>query len=294
MEEKPNNPATARQIELIIRKLTAPATMPGTLAAIIPLLKSTTLPIQQLAQIISADPSLTAQMLSLAASHSIKLDTDDNIITHTLEHLPAHVVRQAILSTKVYQPVTGSNPAVYRENLLRFSLTTACIAQQLSTGVLESDQKEIAFTAALLHNIGKLAIDDAMPKSFEKIINEARMLGVSDIEVERKYLGIDHTIIGKRLGEKWNLPQEIINSIWLHRSDTNAIDSTITDTKFISVIRLAYLIARNIPAADPGSYEPPADFKPLAEQLGITDPKINGIKRTLSKRISDSDFRAQL
>lgn len=287
MQPKHNNPATARQIELIIRKLTAPATMPATLAAIIPLLKNPTLPISQLAEIISADPSLTAQILSLTASHSIKLDnTDKNIITHALSELPEHVIRQAILSTKVFQPITDASPTAYREKLLRFSITTACIAEKLADIALDDSQKDLAFTAALLHNIGKLALDDAMPKSFEKILTEAQMLGLSDIETERKYLGIDHTIIGKRLAEKWRLPQPITNSIWLHRSDTNAINTSSADIKFISIIRLAYLIARSTPSADPASYEPPADYKPLAAQLEISNQQINGIKRS-SKNQTD-------
>ena len=54
------------------------------------------------------------------------------------------------------------------------AIAVACCAKEIAALVLGEKEKQLAFTAGLLHDVGKLAIEEAMPKSFEKIVKEAR------------------------------------------------------------------------------------------------------------------------
>ena len=62
-----------------------------------------------------------------------------------------------------------------------------------------------------------------MPKSLARIVEEAQSTQSSSRIVEQRQLGADHTILGKRLAQKWRLPEEITLAIWLHHSDTAAV-----------------------------------------------------------------------
>jgi signal transduction histidine kinase/HD-like signal output (HDOD) protein len=289
MIENATNSATSRQIELIVRKINSLSTLPCTLAGILPLLKGSRFVASQLIDFIESDPALTAKILSLLTQQDSNQPQQNISISKAIEKLPPALIRDAIFSTKIMQttsasPAAASSGATRRE-LIRFSIAVACAAKETAKILLDENNQELAFSAGLLHNLGKLAIEEALPKSFDKIASEARMLGQSDISVEKKYLGIDHTIIGKRLAERWKLPTEIIYSIWLHRSDPEAIPTAVAEHKIATVVALAYLIARNAQIGDCGSYEPYLSPLSFANALDITPQQIDQIGKNLKSQV---------
>jgi len=137
-----------------------------------------------------------------------------------------------------------------------------------------------------LHDIGKLAIDEVMPKSFTKIVSEAKARGVSMYEVEQAHLGLDHTIVGKRLAEKWHLPEEVTTAIWLHHSNIEAIADELPSGAIARVVHLADIIARQCQIGDSGSFDVPVLPDGPSEVLAIPAEKVQEIKDALRTEVS--------
>jgi putative nucleotidyltransferase with HDIG domain len=75
--------------------------------------------------------------------------------------------------------------------------------------------KEEAFTAGLLHDIGKVVIDQYAPKDSARIMEMVED-GMDAREAETDVLGVDHTRIGALIAERWQLPKSLCLVIEFH------------------------------------------------------------------------------
>jgi putative nucleotidyltransferase with HDIG domain len=144
---------------------------------------------------------------------------------------------------------------------------------------------QLAYSAGLLHDIGKLALDEVMPKSFERMAREARSQNTSIWRVEQKHLSVDHAVIGRRLAQKWNLPQEIVLAIWLHHSDPAIISEHLPAAGMAGIVRLADIITRQCEIGISGSFDPPDSVSELIESLSLSAEQISGIRSRLAGQV---------
>ena len=119
------------------------------------------------------------------------------------------------------------------------SLAVGCCAGQIAEKVLEPEQRQTAYLAGLLHDIGKCAMDEVMPKSFTRMVEQARSSQSGLLEVEQSHLGLDHTVLGKRLAQNWSLPEAVVSAIWLHHCDGQTLAADLPDVRIARVVALA-------------------------------------------------------
>ena len=113
-----------------------------------------------------------------------------------------------------------------------------------------------------MHDIGKFALIETMPKSFDRITQQAKSNKESSRVIEKQHLGIDHTIIGKRLAEKWLFPDVITLSIWLHHNINTIVLHDMPEATTAAVIHLADLFARKAEIGTSGSFNFPESVEP--------------------------------
>jgi putative nucleotidyltransferase with HDIG domain len=120
------------------------------------------------------------------------------------------------------------------------AIATAKAAEQIAK-FIKIVEPDIAYTAGLLHDIGKIVLDQfiaqVFPTFFDRIFNEKEDL----ISVEENLLGIDHTMAGKRLAELWKLPENLQQAISNHHNPEN----TTVDKELTHVVYFAdFIISR--------------------------------------------------
>jgi putative nucleotidyltransferase with HDIG domain len=279
----------ARQVELVIRRLNSLSTLPAVAASFLAELSQPNISLAALSQIIEADPALTARVLSLAREQALTAAS----VAEAMEKLPAAAVRDAILSVKVFQVFDANYDPdkirpLPRKQLAIHALAVACAAKEIAQVIWPQPfvDPQLAFSTGLLHDIGKLAIDEVMPKSFERVVNEAKAAGASGADIERKYLGLDHCTVGKRLAEKWGLPSQIVLGIWLHHSDPDAISQNMPDARIAQIVRLADTIARACQLGNSGSFDEPAYSAAMLDAIGITRQQIENITQNLPQQVT--------
>ena len=83
-----------------------------------------------------------------------------------------------------------------------------------------------AYTAGLLHDIGKIALDQLVADSAPMFYRNLQDHRTGILELENRLMGTDHTRVGRTLAERWNLPSRIIDAIAHHhtpeKSDSDA------------------------------------------------------------------------
>jgi len=95
-------------------------------------------------------------------------------------------------------------------DLAKHSLCVAVASELLAKAVHPDLKPELAYTAGLLHDVGKLALAYACSAQFEKIRLHQQEKGCSWRQAEHDLLGYDHSDIGGTLLEAWEFPENLV------------------------------------------------------------------------------------
>jgi putative nucleotidyltransferase with HDIG domain len=290
MPDEPANTTVTQQIELAVSRLDSLSTLPCIAVQFFSKLIQGQFSPSAAADIIESDPALTARILSLIEQRGMSLPDGRFSLRQALDKLSAYDVRDAVLSVKVFyavglDDVTDRDRITAKKELLLHSIAVACCAKDIAEMASPQMDSQLAYSAGLLHDIGKLALEEVMPKSFARIVEEAKSTKKCSRAIEQKHLGTDHTIIGKRLGQKWRLPNLIVLAIWLHHSQTVTISEDMPEARIAAVVQLADSIARQAGIGCSGSFDLPEPAESIAQWLAISPEQLQQIRRKLPETV---------
>jgi putative nucleotidyltransferase with HDIG domain len=110
-----------------------------------------------------------------------------------------------------------------RGDLGRHCLWVAIAARELARHTGGRVDKGVAFTAGLLHDIGKAVISDFMVELAPRIVARASDDAFGDhLEAERQVMGTDHCEVGCGLARHWKMPESLISGIMHHHRPDQA------------------------------------------------------------------------
>lgn len=192
--------------------------MPGTAVRLLALIDDPAMRVSQIEEILRHDPGLTANVLRLANSAYFGIPSKvgsirQAVILLGLKRLIQMVIA-ACVSTIIDKPVPGYD--LPPGELWRHSITVSVAAEGL-VKVLQVEAAEEIFTAALLHDVGKLVLGDFVKDDFKQI-ETAVSQGISFEMAEKIVLGTNHADIGARILTNWSLPPEIVNAVRFHHA----------------------------------------------------------------------------
>ena len=164
----------------------------------------------ELASVIASDQALTAKMLRLANSAYYGYARRINTARDAVVLLGFRAVRSATLVSTVIEAVRGEG-RIDREAFWRYSVTVGMLAEVLARA--QGHHQHHAFTAGVLHNIGRLALDQRAPGALGAAIDLSASSGRSLREAERELLGFDEVDLGAALAERWSFPEALVGAI---------------------------------------------------------------------------------
>ena len=171
-----------------------------------------------IAKVVSQDPSFTVRLLRVANSPFYGFSSRIDTVSRAVTLIGTSQIRNLALSTSVAKAFAGlPNTLVSMENFWRHSLYCALVARILAkrSGKCEP---EAVFTAGLLHDIGELVIFNRLPEQAKEalllVLDSGDELAIH--EAERQVMGFDHAQIGGELARLWHLPQMLEECIAFH------------------------------------------------------------------------------
>lgn len=210
-------------IEQIVAKTTDLPTIPAAAIKVMRETQSSSSSAASVAKIIVTDQALSARVLRLANSAFYGL-------SRRIVDLPEAVVVLGMKSVKNLALVAGTYPWMQRpvtgyclgpEQMWRHAFGTA-VASQLIARVSGKASEDVAFTAGLLHDLGKVALSVWIENKMGAILLYAGREEISFDEAERRVLGYDHCQVGFHLATNWNLPEELCEAALYHHSPAQA------------------------------------------------------------------------
>jgi len=281
----------SKKIELIVQQLSSLPTLPAVAARLLQITVRSDTQANEVVSLIESDPSLASRIITLATRANMGVSRSSASLSKAVVLLGFDAVRNAVLSIKVFEALnrpeySDDNEEFDRVGFWKHSLAVACASRMLISHIDSGIDPEEAFVCGLLHDIGKLAVDSCLPKSFARIvqITESSMANIAD--VERKILGLDHTVAGRRLALKWNLPEAITESIWLHHQWVQGLPDAVQHQGIVRTVHLADVLARQMRLGYSGNHYLPESAETIAEAMGCPATVIEQISRQLPEAIS--------
>ncbi len=163
--------------------------------------------LQELCDLISADPAFASEVLAVANSILYAPRFPATSILQAVTVLGANTLQGMCITVGVraYLGKAMHYPAIH--NLWRHSLACAIVAERLaSVGLID---KEEAYTAGILHDIGRMALAVVLPSDYAALLEAKCGPAGSILEGERELFGWDHCEMGLQLAGDWKLPSEL-------------------------------------------------------------------------------------
>ena len=176
--------------------------------------------ISVLAKKVSHDQALTAKTLRLANSSAYGLQVKVTTIQQAITFLGFQTTRNLITAAAVTGCFAEGQCAGFNDKAFwRHSIATAACARVLARRMRFN--QDYAFTAGLLHDIGRLVLVTTYPERYAEVIAWRAAHDCELLEAERAVLGVDHVVAGVALAEHWNFSDTMRLAI-AHHHDPEA------------------------------------------------------------------------
>jgi len=171
---------------------------------------------RHLTALIVRDQSLSARLLRLANSAFFSIRTRVTSIHHATTLLGFARVRDLALGLSVWGALEGKSPDARRWRRLLWTHTSLVAATAKTLAERTGHDGNTAFTAGLLHDVGKLVIGLRLGDSYWSLLDEALADGREGAELEAEAFGCHHATVGGWLLQLWALPPALVDAVALH------------------------------------------------------------------------------
>ena len=195
------------------------------------------------ARSLSRDEGLVLRILKLANSAAYGLSRNITNISEAIALLGYKSVSNIILAATVYSAMDKglSGYALDRGELWRHSLMVAYTSRQLAK-LTEKVSTEDAYVGGLLHDIGKVILNDYVRFGYGIIVKMVEEKHIPFTEAELQVLGFDHAMIGEIMIERWEMPKAYVAAVAYHHKPNDLPDDKKQYQPLLDVVTLANTI----------------------------------------------------
>lgn len=264
---------TAR--ELVAKVKTLPPVSHAALK-LVSLLEQSAVSNDEVVQALKCDNVLTAKLLRACNSPYFGLEEPvasvDQAVLLLGHQQILHIVLTLAFGSAMSVPLSGY--AVEANELWRHSLATAIAAETVAAEINGLNvEASVAFTAGLLHDIGKLVLSQSLtPETLADIRYRMEQEQLSRAQAEQLVLGTDHGEVGACLLQDWHLPAEIVEAVAHHHQPA------LEPRPRLSVV--TYLANNFAQRADEANILIPIDDR-VAKTFDLTEDRIESLTATI-------------
>jgi putative nucleotidyltransferase with HDIG domain len=186
------------------------------------LLNDTNAQAGQIVELIAFDPALTAKILQRCNNAATALSGPVSNLDQAVTQVGFDAIYRlvAIVTGETLLGAEQRGYGIGRGELWEHSVTSALAARVLARRL--EGEANLAFTAGLLHDIGKLVLGSFLEASQKSVLEETGALGHSFVEAEKTILGVDHAEVGGRVLARWNFPEDLVSAVRCHHNPEQA------------------------------------------------------------------------
>lgn len=235
------------KIQKIIDNITDLPTLPDVVSRINEMVHDPSTSAAEINDVISRDLALSTKVLKLVNSPFYGFPRRITNITYAVVILGFNTIRNLALSAFMFDLFKTGVAGFDLQAFWRYSIASA-VGSQLVAKRAGFELIEDAFMGGLLHDVGKVIMNQYLKKDFEAVVKHVQEQDCLFLEAEEAVLDYTHHDIGAALLERWNLPPHLVESCRLYHKPCEGAD----ESCFIPSIHLADILVRALCFGSPG------------------------------------------
>lgn len=225
------------EVLLTIHKIPS---LPVVIMELLASMKQDDTPVEALGTKISQDQGLTAKTLRLANSSFYGMAHQVTTPQQAIAILGFRTIRCLTTTIGLMAAVPlGEHAAFDATAFWRHGIAAAVCAREVAE--IMGCNPDQAYTAALLHDIGRLILASQFPTPFAAVLAHQAAHACPALEAEQAVLGVDHAAVGFAMTRHWNFPTAFQHAIASHHSPRTTQEDALT-----TIVRAANVLAHGV------------------------------------------------
>lgn len=246
---------TLLSTETVLQGLQQLPSFSGVLTELLESFEQENIGIPQLVVMIGSDPGLSARILRVANSPFYGFSSRIGSIKEAVVVLGFNAVRSIAIAAEIIDSFDGLDCRAFWLHSIGTGFCAKVIAKRVDL------DEETAFTAGLVHDLGKLVLEMHFRKHFRLALDYCREKDCEPVEAEKSTLGIDHGMVGFEIAKRWKFPHAIQMAIRNHHAPEGGL---LTD-----IVHVANVVSHALEIGNSG-YDFVPNLSPSAwERLGL-------------------------
>jgi putative nucleotidyltransferase with HDIG domain len=219
--------------------LSAPPPFPAIAIRVIQILARVDCEVKQAVGCIQSDPVFAAEVLRVANSALYGFSHEIKSVQHASVTLGPDFVKALAVTVGMRAYVKSAMKIPVLRRCWRHSMACALLAQDLASACwMKADE---AYTAGLLHDIGRMGLIVAHPVEYANVLNVSAEHSIEVQHCEREVFDLDHSQAGAWLAVEWKLPAHYSHIASHHHDEVTAGSSDLP-----AVVSLSCLLADSL------------------------------------------------
>lgn len=257
-----------KDVNKIIEEINHLKPMPQVANKVMAIARNPKSSMQQLAEVITYDQVLTANLLKTCNSTYFGLPRKVDSVHQAIVFMGMNQVVDLVLLNGGAENLRKRQEGYDLDegDLWRYSVSSALIVRELAVKKGLGDN-QLLFTAALLKDIGKVVLSQHVADSYQKISFLVSQHEYSFREAEKAVIGIDHAELGGKVAEKWGFSTQLVDLIRNHHLPDDTAEYS-TETRIVYLADMLCMIMGIGVGSDGLAYR---FRKDVVEGLGFSD-----------------------
>ncbi|MBT3509106.1 MAG: HDOD domain-containing protein [Nitrospina sp.] len=227
-----------KEIKKLLLEVDSLPSLPDLYCELMNELESADSSLERIGDIISRDVGMTSKILQVANSGFFGYSQKVSSPLHAVQILGMDLIQNLVLTYEVFSKLGDfkSGKLIF-DRIWKHSIDVAGTSMLLARDEgVDAEIENFAFTAGLLHEIGKIILLINFPEKFKEFLEvKLRNRDRSNHEMEEEVFGFSHAKIGAHLVGLWGLPDPIVEAILFHETPAECTSSTPSPLTFVHV-----------------------------------------------------------
>ncbi len=199
--------------EQLIKKAGDPKVLPSVARKVLEMVNNADTSNSQLCSVIEKDQTISASILKIANSAFYGLRQEVTSLNQAIVILGFNALRDLVIT--VSTKLQYKNFGITEQMMWDHSIGAAIAAKRIAAG-RGKDLEEIAFLGGLMHDFGKVVMNNEAPDAYLQVMQDSYNEGIQPMAAEDNVFGYNHTEIGPLVLSEWGFPPMLIEVLKNH------------------------------------------------------------------------------
>jgi putative nucleotidyltransferase with HDIG domain len=213
-------------LEKLVRAAFEMKPLPASVTRLASIVSNRRSSLDDVVEVITYDPVMTAKVIraanSVFSAPRVPITTVDRAVVRIGTGAVLAMATAASMEKQLNQacPAYGMSEG----DLWRHSVAAA-LSAQVAQAFCDAPLPAESFTAALLHDVGKLVLSRFLDAEAVEMVRYAKeKWNLTDLAAEKRVLRVHHGQVGGLMAKRWKFPESIVKGIQMHHTPTKGDD----------------------------------------------------------------------